>query len=75
MGITEWLAEKFSTVLEGLDPSVTAGVMIFWVGGLFAMYQAPSLTSAWTSTVGVWSFICMIAWGLAWEFRAREIED
>lgn len=75
MGFFEWLAQKFSTVIEALDPSITMGVMIFWGGGLFAMYQTPTLTADWAFTVGLWSFICMIAWGMAWEFRAREMEE
>lgn len=75
MGVFEWVAQKFSTVLEALDPSVTMGVMIFWGGGLYAMFQAPSLTSEWTFSAAIWTFICLIAWGLAWEFRAREIEE
>ena len=51
MGLFAWLAQKFSTVLEDMYPSVTMGVVIFWGGGLFVMYQAPSITSEWTWSV------------------------
>jgi hypothetical protein len=75
MGLFEWLGQKLSTVLDALDPSITVGVLIFWAGGLYAMFQTPSLTTEWPWTVGAWTVTCMIAWGMAWEFRAKYLED